>query len=54
VGCDRTAYGRRGAVLDNARDVNASRLWTALWFAGLLAALTVFALMHLLGGMHHH
>lgn len=49
-----TSYGRRVAAIDTARDLSASRLWTALWFTGLVAALTLFALMHLFGGVHHH
>jgi len=48
-----TSYGRRGVAIDVARDQSAKRLWTGLWLAGLVAALTLFALMHLLGGMHH-
>lgn len=40
---DAPLTGRCGAVLDNARDVNASRLWMTLRFAGLLAAPTLFA-----------
>jgi hypothetical protein len=50
-----TGYGRRGTIIESDRDLNASRLWTGLWFAGLIAALSLFALMHVFGGgMHHH
>lgn len=49
-----TIYGRDGTLIETERDLNASRVWTALWFAGLVGALTLFALMHLFGGMHYH
>jgi hypothetical protein len=50
-----TSYGRRVTLRGNAVAVQQSaKLWTALWITGLVAALTLFALMHLSGGMHHH
>jgi hypothetical protein len=50
-----TSYGRRVVRGGNTVAVQQSaKLWTALWLTGLVAALTLFALMHLSGGMHHH
>lgn len=50
-----TSYGRRVAFGDNTRALqgNADKLWRSVWLAGLAAALTLFALLHLHGGMHH-
>jgi hypothetical protein len=51
-----TSYGRRMAFGDSARTLlsNADAVWTKVWLAGLVAAITLFALLHLSGAMHHY
>ena len=51
-----TSYGRRQeATMETTRRVTATNdVWRTLWIVGLLAALALFAVLHLVSrGMHH-
>ena len=50
-----TSYGRRVTLRGNAVAVQSNeKVRAVLWVAGLIAALTLFAVLHLNGGVHHH
>ena len=52
-----TAYGRRehAVSIQPDRGSAASAAWRALWICGLVAALALFVILHLIsGGMSHH
>jgi hypothetical protein len=50
-----TSYGRRVTLRGNAVAAQSNeKLRAVLWIAGLVAALTLFAVLHLNGGVHHH
>jgi hypothetical protein len=50
-----TSHGRRVAVGGSAVALQQhEKQWTVLWLAGLVAALTLFAVLHLSSGMHRH
>ena len=52
-----TSYGRREDVvaMNSNRASIANPLWSRLWLLGVVAAVTLFVLLHLMaGGMGHH